>query len=55
VGSDGSVGSTSPDAGVDVNIGLCANDRPGFEGSTLSAGVNVATFGTEEGIVVSAN
>lgn len=49
---DGSVGGASPDAGIDVNKGLCANDKPGFEESTLSEGADVATF-VNEAVVVS--
>jgi len=44
VSLDCSVGGASPDAGVGVNKGLCANDKPGFEESTLSDGADVATF-----------
>jgi len=41
-----------PEADVDVNEGLCASEKPGFKGSILSAGANVATFGNEKGVVV---
>ena len=52
VSLDGSVGSADPDG---VNKGLCANDKDGFEGSALFDGANVATFGNEEAVVVSAD
>jgi hypothetical protein len=50
---DGSVASADPGAGADTSEGLCANDKPGFEGSTLFSGANVAAFGSEEAVVVS--
>jgi len=46
------VGSADPEADVDVNEGLCASEKPGFKGSTLSVGANVATFGNEKEVVV---
>jgi hypothetical protein len=53
VSLDGSVGGAGSEAGVDVNKGLCANGKPGFEAPTLSDGADVATFGNEEAVVVS--
>lgn len=48
-GFEGSVGSVEPEADVDGNEGLCASEKPGFKGSTLSVGANVATFENEKG------
>jgi len=46
----------SADADVEVNEGLCASEKPGFKGSTLSAGANVAIFGNEnEAVAVPAD
>lgn len=52
MGSDGPVGSAVPKADVDVNEGLCASKKPGFKGSILPSGANVATFGNEKEVVV---
>ena len=46
----------SADADAEVNEGLCASEKPGFKGSTLSAGANVAIFGNEnEAVAVPAD
>jgi hypothetical protein len=49
---DGSVGSAGPDAGAEVNEGLCASENPGFNGSTLFVGSDVTTFGNEKEVIV---
>jgi hypothetical protein len=51
-GLDASAGSADPDTDVDINLGLGASEKPGFKGSTLSAGAGVATRGKEKGVDV---
>jgi hypothetical protein len=38
-----------PEADVDVNEGLCVSEKPGFKGSILSVGANIATFENGKG------
>ena len=56
MGLDTSVGGAGSDADTGINEGLCAREKPGFNGPAFSAAADVATFGKEKGgVIVSAD
>jgi hypothetical protein len=50
-GLDASVGGAGSDTDIGINEGLGAREKPGFNGSALSAAAGFITFGKEKGAV----
>jgi len=48
-----SAGSAGSDTEAGINEGLCAREKPGFKGSTLSAAAGFVTFGKNGAVIAS--